>query len=185
RIRTFLPFAGIAIVAILPWLGLRAQLPAIDENYSEQLTVDNLVHYLGGGRELVEKAPDAVANRAKVDLDAAPARIGLVAASFLDEFLDWRSWGLLWLLALVSLPVTLKRLRDLDLRWLGMVVLGGVLLYFLILLVTPWNFPSLREKGIPERLLVHLVGPIVLLFAAATASAPAIEASGSDPAKAD
>ena len=180
RFRTFLPFAGIAIVAILPWLGLRAQLPAIDENYSEQFTVENVMHYLGGGRELVEKAPDAVANRAKVDLDAAPARIGLVAASFLDEFLDWRSWGLLWLLALVGLPFTLKRLRDLDQRWLGMVVFGGVLLYFLILLVTPWNFPSLREKGIPERLLVHLVGPIVLLFAAATATP-----SGSGSGKAD
>jgi hypothetical protein len=167
RTKVMLPFVAISIVLILPWLGLRAQLPAIDENYSEQLTVENVMHFLGGGRELVEKAPLAFNSREPVDLENAPARIGLVGAAFGGEFVDWRSWGVLWLLALLGLPLTLKRLKTVELRWLGMVVLGGVLLYFLILLVTPWNFPSLRDKGIPERLLVHLVGPIALLFSAA------------------
>lgn len=167
RTKVMLPFVAISIVLILPWLGLRAQLPAIDENYSEQLTVENVMHFLGGGRELVEKAPLAFNSREPVDLENAPARIGLVGAAFGGEFIDWRSWGVLWLLALLGLPLTLKRLKTVEQRWLGMVVLGGVLLYFLILLVTPWNFPSLRDKGIPERLLVHLVGPIALLFSAA------------------
>ena len=167
RTKVMLPFVAVAIVLILPWIGLRAQLPAIDENYSEQMTVENVMHFLGGGRELVEKSPLAFNSREAVDLENAPARIGLVAEAFWSEFIDIRSWGVLWLLALLGLPLTLRRLKTVELRWLGMVVLGGTLLYFLILLVTPWNFPSLRDKGIPERLLVHLVGPIALLFAAA------------------
>lgn len=167
RTKVLLPFVAVAVVLILPWIGLRAQLPAIDENYSEQMTVENVMHFLGGGRELVEKAPTAFNSREPVDFENAPARIGLVSEAFWSEFIDWRSWGVLWLLALLGLPFTMKRLKTVELRWLAMVVLGGTLLYFLILLVTPWNFPSLREKGIPERLLVHLVGPIALLFAAA------------------
>ena len=169
RTKVLLPFAGLAVILILPWLGLRAQLPAIDENYSEQMTVENVLHYLGGGRELVEKSPEAVSNRQAVDLENAPARIGLVWEAFLEEFLDWRSWGILWLLALAGLPYTLHRLKSAEHRWLALLVLGGVTLYFLILLVTPWNFPSLRQKGIPERLLVHLTGPILLLFGTAWA----------------
>ncbi|MCP4092386.1 MAG: hypothetical protein GY747_02965 [Planctomycetes bacterium] len=167
RTRVAIPFAAVAVVSIAPWLGLRAQLPAIDENYSEQMTVENVMHYLGGGRELVEKAPIAMSGREQVDLENAPARIGLVLTSFWEEFSDLRSWGLLWLLMIVALPVTRQRLADPETRWLALVVLGGVCLYLLILLVTPWNFPSLRDKGIPERLLVHLVGPIVLMFGAA------------------
>ena len=167
RTRVAIPFAAIAILGIAPWLGLRAQLPAIDENYSEQMSVENVMHYLGGGRELIEKAPMAMSGREKPDFENAPARIGLVLAAFWEEFSDLRSWGLLWLLLIVALPVTRQRLLDPELRWLSLLVLGGVSLYFLTLLVTPWNFPSLRDKGIPERLLVHLVGPIVLMFGAA------------------
>jgi len=167
RSRVAIPFAAVALLGIAPWLGLRAQLPAIDENYSEQLTVENVMHYLGGGRELVEKSPLAMSGRDPVDLENAPTRISLVLAAFWDEFSDLRSWGLLWLLLIVALPVTRQRLADPENRWLTLVVLGGISLYFLILLVTPWNFPSLRDKGIPERLLVHLVGPIVLMFGAA------------------
>ncbi len=167
RIRIAVPFVAVAILGIAPWLGLRAQLPAIDENYSEQMTVENVMHYLGGGRELIEKSPMVMAGREKPDLDNAPARIGLVAASFWEEFSDLRSWGLLWLLSIVALPFTKRRFMDPEIRWLALLVLGGLCLYFLTLLVTPWNFPSLRDKGIPERLLVHLVGPIVLLFGSA------------------
>ncbi|MDP7062016.1 MAG: hypothetical protein QF489_03665 [Planctomycetota bacterium] len=167
RIRVAIPFAAVAVLGIAPWLGLRAQLPAIDENYSEQMTVENVMHYLGGGRELVEKAPIAMSGRQQVDLENAPARIGLVLTSFWEEFTDLRSWGFLWLLLIVALPVTRQRLADPEARWLTFVVLGGICLYFLILLVTPWNFPSLRDKGIPERLLVHLVGPILLMFGTA------------------
>jgi phosphatidylserine synthase len=81
-----------------------------------------------------------------------------------------RSWGLLWVLAAISIGLVFMNLDSFNYRWLTLVVCGGVLLYFLILLVTPWNFPSLRDKGIPERLLVHLVGPIMLLVGHALSS---------------
>jgi hypothetical protein len=166
RIRMAIPFVAVAMLGIAPWLGLRSQLPSIDENYSAHMTAENILHYLGGGRELIEKAPLAMSGREQPDFENAPARVGLVLLAFWDEFTDWRSWGLLWLLVIVALPVTRQRLQDPELRWLSLLVLGGVGVYFLTLLVTPWNFPSLRDKGIPERLLVHLVGPIMLMFGA-------------------
>ncbi|MFT4529802.1 MAG: hypothetical protein ACI81F_000594 [Thalassolituus oleivorans] len=157
-------FATSAILCVAPWLGIRAQIPAIDENYSEQLTVENFMHFAGGGLELVEKSPLAMSGRQVTDSTGVPTRRSLVAAAFFDEFTDVRSWGLLWLLAAISMGLVFKNIRCFNYRWLTLVVMGGVLLYFLILLVTPWNFPSLRDKGIPERLLVHLVGPIMLLI---------------------
>ena len=182
RPRLSLPFLAVAVISITPWLGLRAQLPSIDEDYGSQLTVENVLHYLGGGRELVEKAPLAIAGREKIDFDNAPARIDLVMGAFGEEFVDWRSWGILWLLVLLAMPVTRRRLLRPEHRWLGLLVLGGVATYFLTLLVTPWNFPSLRDKGIPERLLVHLVGPMAMLFGFALPTAPAADPSA-DPAQ--
>ncbi len=159
-------FAASAIICVSPWLGIRAQIPAIDENYSEQLTIENVIHFAGGGDELVEKSPLAQ----QIDEADIPTRRSLVSAAFVEEFFDMRSWGLLWVLAAISICLALSNLESFNYRWLTLVVCGGVTLYFLILLVTPWNFPSLRDKGIPERLLVHLVGPIMLLVGHALSS---------------
>jgi hypothetical protein len=154
----------IAILALLPWLSIRADLPAIDENYTEHFTVENIMHYLAGGAELVEKSPKVIVGRDTELLENPPARIDHLPGYFWDEFTDWRSWGLLWLLLFVALPWRPRHLADSIYRWLTALVLGGVLLYFLILLVTPWYLPLLREKGIPERLLIHLLGPISMLI---------------------
>jgi len=151
---------GFLVLMLGPWLFLRAQLPAIDENYTERLTVSNVAHFWTAD-ELEDRSPQAAAGKMD-DMGVAGKRRGLVIAAFFDEFADWRSWGLLWLLFFCSLPVTRQRLADVDLRQLSLLVLGATTLYFLILLVTPWNFPSLRAKGIPERLLVHLVGVMAL-----------------------
>jgi hypothetical protein len=150
--------------AILPWLRLRSKLPAIDENYTEHFTVERIKHFLGGGAELVERSPKALVGQADDLLANPPARMDDLPGYFTGEFLDWRSWGLLWFLVLVALPWRPRELRDTDRRWLAMLAVGGVCLYFLILLVTPWYLPLLREKGIPERLLLHLIGPICILI---------------------
>jgi hypothetical protein len=150
--------------AILPWLRLRSKLPAIDENYTEHFTVERIKHFLGGGAELVERSPKALVGQADDLLANPPARMDDLPGYFTGEFLDWRSWGLLWFLLLVALPWRPRELRDTDRRWLAMLAVGGVCLYFLILLVTPWYLPLLREKGIPERLLLHLIGPICILI---------------------
>lgn len=153
-----------AILALLPWLSIRAELPAIDENYSQHFTVENILHYLGGGEELVEKSPKAIVGRDEELLANPPARMDHLPGYFWQEFSDWRSWGLLWLLLLFALPWRKQDLADACHRWLSALVLGAILLYFLILLVTPWYLPLLRDKGIPERLLIHLLGPICILI---------------------
>ena len=162
--KSTLAAAGLGVAGILPWMRLRGQLPAIDENYTEQFTLDNIRHFLGGGAELVERSPKALVGQADDLLANPPARMDALPGYFTSEFTDLRSWGLMWLLLLVALPWRPRELRDTDRRWLAMLALGGVTLYFLILLVTPWYLPLLREKGIPERLLLHLIGPICLLI---------------------
>jgi len=170
RLMPMLRLGALVVLLVSPWIFLRAQLPAIDENYTERLTVSNVMHFWSA-EELQDKSPQAAAGKT-ADPDLVEKRRDLVASSFLEEFLDWRSWGLLWLLFFCSLPVTRRRLADVELRQLTLLVLGAGLLYFLILLVTPWNFPSLRDKGIPERLLVHLVG--VMALAIGVAMSPAL-----------
>ena len=66
------------------------------------------------------------------------------------------------------------------------VVLGGHLLYFLILLVTPWYLNTLTNTGIPERIWMHLIGPAALLIGLRWSSVPrsADEPAGSPSAAA-
>jgi hypothetical protein len=160
---TLMAFA-LAVLTILPWLHLRDQLPAIDENYSEHFTVERMLHFLGGGDELVERSPKAIVGLANDLLENPPARIDHLPSYFWEEFTDWRSWGLLWLLLLMAMPWRIREMRNADRRWMTLLVVGGISLYFLILLVTPWYLPLLRDKGIPERLLLHLIGPIAMLI---------------------
>lgn len=156
---------GLGVAAMLPWLNLRGRLPAIDENYTEHFTLERIRYFLSGGGELVEKQPKALVGGVPQEvLDNPPPRMDELPGYFWSEFTDLRSWGLLWLLLLIALPWRLREWRSSDRRWLAMLCVGAVTLYFLILLVTPWYLPLLREKGIPERLLLHLVGPIAMLI---------------------
>jgi len=158
----------VGLLAVAPWLHLRSQMPAIDENYSEQLTLENTLHFLGGGEELAEQSPKVIAQQKTKEevLAELPPRRAIVGKAFAGTFADFATWGPMWLLMFAALGTLLLRrglLGDPLQRILAAVVFGGVLMYALILLVTPWYLPLLLEKGIPERLLLHLVGPIVLL----------------------
>jgi hypothetical protein len=171
---------ALAMLTILPWLHLRDKLPAIDENYNDYFTVERMLHFIGGGDELVERSPKAIVGLANDLLENPPARIDLLPGYFWEEFTDWRSWGLLWLLLLIAMPWRRREILDPERRWLTLLVVGGISLYFLILLVTPWYLPLLREKGIPERLLLHLLGPIAILIGWRLGAALPSR-SGSDP----
>ncbi|HEX9793734.1 MAG TPA: hypothetical protein VGC54_07090, partial [Planctomycetota bacterium] len=50
---------------------------------------------------------------------------------------------------------------------LALLVGGGTALYFAVLVVSPWYLPDLTNAGIPARLLLHVVGAMALLIAAA------------------
>jgi hypothetical protein len=169
------------LLAISPWLHLRGQMPAIDENYSEQLTLENTLHFLGGGDELAELSPKVIAQQKTKEevLAELPPRRAIVGKAFMSTFFDFATWGPMWVLmfaALGALAIRPRSLADPLRRVLAATVFGGVLLYALILLVTPWYLPLLLEKGIPERLLLHLVGPIVLLIGWWIASAKEVKA---------
>ena len=153
---------GVAALALAPWLMHRGALPAIDENYGEQLSIERVGHYLSND-ETADASPIRAENYGPDWTEASrwrPARIGRY---FGLEFVDLLSWGLLWPLALLGL---LHAARRPELRWLALLLAGGVALYALILLVTPWFLPSLHKKGIPARLLIHLAGPAALLAGA-------------------
>lgn len=176
-LRPLLYCGAAAILAITPWLVVRAQLPTIDEDYGSQFSVSRVLDALGGMEEPMETVPSGMAEEAEnAYASQGPLlRRNLVARAFGGEFLDLRSWGILWPLTLVALGWAVWRWRDPALRWLGLMVGGGILLYVLILLITPWFFPSLRDKGIPERLLLHLLGPCAMLVAAAFAPRVRVE----------
>ncbi len=172
RLRPTLVTAAVCALTIGPWLALRAELPNIDEDYGSQLTLANVMEKLGGGGEPLDMAPPGMAEEsrryAEEGSPLAQRRV-TVGLAFGEEFVDVLSWGVLWFAVFLALPVTRRRLADLEWRWLGLVVFGALLMYALVLLITPWFFPSLRLKGIPERLLLHLVGVSGLLVGAAAA----------------
>jgi len=159
-----LALLGVVLMALTPWLILRGQLPAIDENYSQHLNIERVSHFVSGGAELVEKSPKVIAGQVSADnlLATLPSRPKQIGNAFWGEFSDWRSWGVLWILVLVSFPWRIG-FKDRERTWLSLMVLGGISLYALILLVTPWYLPLLLDKGIPDRLLLHLIGPMALL----------------------
>ncbi len=173
RLRPAAACAIAAVACIAPWLAVRAQLPAIDENYGEHFTLSRLGDALTGMQEPRERVPPGMAETAEEALGGgALLRRTQIAGAFGEEFADLRTWGLLWPATFLALLLTLRRWREWETRWLALVVGGGILLYVCVLLVTPWYFPSLREKGIPERLLVHLLGPCALLAGAALSPRP-------------
>ena len=169
RVRPFLACAVVAALGIAPWLTVRAQLPAIDENYGEQFSIARVLDALGGMEEPLESVPSGMAAEAEAEAvgEAGLQRRVQIARAFGAEFSDLLTWGLLWPAVLIAFFFAARRWREPDIRWLGFLVSGGLTLYVLILLVTPWFFPSLRDKGIPERLLLHLLGPSAMLVGAA------------------
>lgn len=150
---------GLAALLLAPWLVVRAQLPAIDENYSEQVSLERVIHFWQND-ETAELSPIRPENYGADWTDSSRWRPARVARYFGLEFVDLLSWGLLWPLAALGL---IRALRRPEHRWLALTLGGGLALYALVLHVTPWFLPSLHKKGIPARLFVHLVGPAALL----------------------
>lgn len=169
------------IVAVLPWLIHRGNLPAIDENYTEQFSVSNIIDhwtlkekvnrspvvFQGGGEnnEELENPPLRRANAIRVFLEALflPTYPGQESEGESRIVTGVLSFGIFWFLFLLSFPIGFL-FKVPEARWLCLCVLGGVFLYFLIVLITPWYLPTLVGTGIPQRLLLHLVGPAAILM---------------------
>ncbi|MFQ5749565.1 MAG: hypothetical protein ACE5H3_08935, partial [Planctomycetota bacterium] len=149
---------GIAALLSAPWLIHRAALPAIDENYAQLFTLERAEYFLTHP-ERPEDAPTQVKNKL---LENPPMRLPLILGFFGTEFVQPFHWGLLWILFGFCLPLG-AAFRDGEARWLALLVLGGILLYALVMLVTTWWVIQLHTTGIPERLLIHLAGPAAML----------------------
>ncbi|MFT5286768.1 MAG: hypothetical protein ACI8TQ_002940 [Planctomycetota bacterium] len=134
----------LAFLCSTGWLMIRGDIPSIDENYPERMTPANLL----------ENSHRWIGDEAEAG----------VLIGFWDCFTHVLRWNLLWPLFYFTLIWALFRPREL-MRNPGLfavlAVLGGSLLYALILLVTPWHLPMLFGTVIPGRLLVHLA-PVVI-----------------------
>ena len=133
--------ACLAVAALLyaPWAYVRRNIPVIGEDYPSLLT------------------PAGIWSRT--------ARAGKVWSGFRESFTWILRWDLLWPLFFATLAWALARpqrfLRHPALPAV-LVVFGAFALYFLILLVTPWDLDVLFDTVIPGRLILH-VTPIAIL----------------------
>jgi hypothetical protein len=130
---------GIAAALYLPWWLVQRHLPNIDENYGELLRPAQALQSLD--------------------------RVAIVGAEYADSFCRLLRWNLLWPLCAFALGIALCAPRRVDrATWLAALALfGGLALYFVVLLVTPWDLKVLFSTFIPDRLFVH-VAPLALAF---------------------
>jgi hypothetical protein len=160
-----LPF----LLLMLPWMAVRGAIPSIDEDYPKAV-----LGMLGLGPPLPGAGTD---NLAPVDLAAGLARMPTVALGFATSFVHVLRWNLSWPLCLgAPLWWLLRRPRALW-RHPGLPIAlwsyACLALYFLILLVTPWDLAVLYTTIIPGRLLLHLAPAMLLLAAELTWPWPA------------
>jgi hypothetical protein len=134
--------AALAILALwLPWGLWGRGLPHLYENYPAQLP--------------------------RLATAAAWARLPAIALDFSSHLLQWRRWGLLWLIvpAATLLAIQLRRRIPAPVvAALLLMGLGHLALYIMVYLISPWSLENLRAAA-TERLLLHLA-PLVPLLAA-------------------
>lgn len=136
---------GPAIIVAVICLLMRINIPTIDEGYFRLMTPSNIAD----------------------NLDRTPE----VLAGFWNAFIDPVRWGLVWIfLCAVVIWSLFKPMRFLQHPAFAAVltISGGIIVYYLALLVTPWDLSILFTTLIPDRLLVHLA-PLAVFAACALA----------------
>jgi len=151
----------VGILLAAPWLEHRRALPVIDEDYAHLFTLQRMESFLTRPEEALVTTLDAMQTAKKAE--TRTMRLPLIGENLGVEFVNVFNWGLLWILFWAGLA-NVRILLDPEFRWLALLVLGGLLLYALIMLVTPWSLGRLFTTGIPERLFLHLAGPAAILI---------------------
>jgi hypothetical protein len=150
RERLSLPFARLASalalagLCFLPWWLAKRGIPAIDEDYGALLRPAHVL--------------------------ASLDRADVVAGEYVSAWARVLRWNLLWPICVVALVAMLGAARATRRALLvpALALVGALTLYFLVLLVTPWDLPVLFSTFIPDRLFVH-VAPLAILLATAAA----------------
>ncbi|MDF1800873.1 MAG: hypothetical protein P1V81_17005 [Planctomycetota bacterium] len=151
-------------VLTLPWFAFESHVPDVDESYPDRLTLERL------GSAWSEP----VSNDGSARL-TTPA--SYIADEFASSLLDPLAWNLLWPLFLAALLLGLLRPRRATLHAATLplaATTAGLVLFFLILTVTPWQLSHLFATGIPDRLFLQ-VAPTAVLAVALMAFAPRTE----------
>ncbi len=151
--------AGLAVAAMLalvgPWLAIRGEIPSVDEDYPAAIA-----RVFG-----IERGPEPGPwDRSPRSPEEAAARAPVVAAGFAQAFAHPLRWNLLWPLFWLVLLWRLTRPAALARHPLLphlLLTVGAILAYGVILIVTPWDLPTLFTTAIPDRLLLH-VAPLAL-----------------------
>lgn len=146
---------------VTPWYAFQRQIPELDESYPSQLTVENLTRGF-----TVSEIQDSG--------DVAMTRAEFIVLEGLLAMAHPLTWNLLWYGFLVALALALRRpgrAHALGLSLPLLVVLGGLAVFGIILLVTPWNLGRLFATGIPDRLYLQLA-PLVVWVLALTMFSP-------------
>jgi len=163
---------GAALVVSAPWLVYRGRIPAIDESYPELMQPAHVLKSMTADRFF--------------EGQAEPALVTVLREYFLT-FTDVLHWNLIWPLFVVALFCALARPRRALERGALLpllVVAGGLVAFFLILVVTPWHLGRLFTTGIPDRLFLQ-VAPLAAWGVVAWVFAPSLgSSSDEDPGSA-
>jgi hypothetical protein len=147
RIGPFFWATSIAILMIIPWFLVKASIPNIDESYPDLLVPSKLAETLFARRP------------------SGGLSIAIVGTEFLKTFFDPLHWNGLWILFFGYVAYALakpKRLLASDAAMPTLFVLGGIAVFYLILVVTPWSLGQLFTTGIPDRLFLQLAPTAIL-----------------------
>ena len=149
--------AVLAVALVSAWFVVRRAFPTVDEDYGSRLTPAGLAASLW-------RAPE-------------------VAGTFVRAFGNVLLWNLLWPTFACALAWSLRRPGRIwrhEALPAVLVVLGGVGVFFAVLLVTPWDLLELEGTGVPSRLLLQLA-PLAQFAAIALWWEPSDQAPGESP----
>lgn len=136
RLRLAIACVIAAIFLTMPWLVWSLGLPRTHENYAARVTPGDLMQSLH--------------------------RTPTILQAFLQQFIDLRAWGILWLPPVVVAIGAWRAFRDSRVVAVWCILLAQMLAYFIAYLVTPWELAELIPMTI-HRLLLQ-VAPIAALL---------------------
>jgi len=130
---------GLSVGVIISgfWLALKVNYQVSWENYGDRLHIANVV--------------------------AGRGRITNIIKLMIDEFLKPLRWGRLYPIALLSIFLSPLSLFKRDNLFLFLNIIGTLLMYMIIYIITPWEFKSLIRASF-TRLLMPLAPIVVLLI---------------------
>ena len=132
-------YISVFIILYLPWFFFSSNIPKIHENYLGQLTIAKIA--------------------GNID------RLSLIIPEMILQFSSIKSWGLVWILALLAGITGPVFFRSKAAFILWCLLAGQLLLYILIYVIYPYNDLSKLLSETIERLYLHILPTGLLIIA--------------------